>query len=105
MAVFLYIISQIITDPTQILVFGFGSEILGVITYALFRTNVAAAAGTLGTVLLFLPAIYIALMSPYQTTSQSVVSITNWFVAFIQGLPASIIGDIGGMIASAIMGA
>jgi len=103
MTVFLFFISQVVSDPAQVLVFGFGSEILGVVTYSLFKVNVAAATGTLATVFLFLPVIYIALVAPSQSTSQSIISITNWLVTFLQGLPASILGDIGGTIAAAIM--
>ena len=104
MIVFLFFVSQILTDPVQILVFGFGSEFLGVITYALFKVNVTAAAGTLATVFLFLPAAYIVLVSPSQSSPQSIISITNWFVSFVEGPPASIIGEIGGNIAGAIIG-
>lgn len=104
MIVFLFLISQILTDPLQILVFGFGSEILGVITYALFKVNVVAAAGTLSTVFLFLPAVYLVLISPYQSPSQSITSITNWFIAAAEGFPASIIGEIGGNFAGALIG-
>jgi len=57
-----------------------------------------------GEVFLFLPAAYIVLASPYHSASQSIISITNWFAAFVEGLPASIIGEVGGNIAGAIIG-
>jgi hypothetical protein len=101
--VFLFLISQIISDPLQLLIFGFGSEIVGIVTYSVWKVNVITAAGDLSGVLLVLPLIYVVLMIPDQSTSQSVTATTNWLVAYFQGLPASVMGDIGGTLAAVIV--
>lgn len=50
-----------------------------------------------------IPIIYIVILVPYETTSQSVSLITDWLVSYFKGLPTSIIGDLGGNIAAAII--
>jgi hypothetical protein len=103
-AAFLYFTSQLVTDPLQILVFGFGSEILGFVTFSIWKINLITLVGGIGTILLILPLGYIILMAPIHSLSQSIAYTTDWLVSYFQGLPASIIGDVGGMFAAAIVG-
>ncbi len=100
---FLFLISQVIADPLQFLFFGLGSEILGFATYSIWKVNVVTLAGDLATVLLVLPLVYVILIAPFLSISQSVTATTDWLVAYFQGLPASIIGDIGGTVAAFIV--
>ncbi len=89
---FLFLISQVIADPLQFLFFGLGSEILGFATYSIWKVNVVTLAGDL-----------VILIAPFLSISQSVTATTDWLVAYFQGLPASIIGDIGGTVAAFIV--
>jgi hypothetical protein len=98
------IVGQIVTDPLQALYYGFGSEILGFVTYSIWKINVNKIAGDLSVILLFLPVFCILILIPYESTTQSVNATTDWFVSTIQGIPASILGDIGGSMAAAILG-
>lgn len=102
-ALFLFFISQVLSDPLQFLVFGFGSEILGFMTYCTWKASAATIVGDISGVVLLLPLIYIAISILYQSPSQSMTA-TNWPGAYIQGLPASIIGDLGGTLAAVVMG-
>jgi len=101
---FLFFISQVTSDPALFLVFGLGSEILGFATYSRWRVNVATIAGDLSGILLLLPLIYVALTIPNQLASQSVAATTNWLATYFQGLPASVVGDLGGTLAAVVMG-
>jgi hypothetical protein len=80
------------------------SEFLGLVTYSIWKLNVAKIAGDLSVILLFLPAFGILILISYESSTQSINATTNWFVSVIQGIPASILGDIGGSIAAAILG-
>ena len=102
--VFLVVIGQIVSDPLQALYYGAGSEILGFVTYSLWKVNVNKIAGDLAVIVLFLPAFAIVVLIPFETTTQSVDATTSWLVSMFQGIPASILGDIGGSIASAVLG-
>jgi hypothetical protein len=100
----LFVASQLVTDLLQALLFGGGSYVVGFTTYSLWKLDVNKVAADIGVVFLFLPLFIIVATAPYSSPSQNITAATNWLVAYVQGLPASILGDIGGSAAAALLG-
>jgi hypothetical protein len=95
--------SQMVSDPTQALYFGGVSEFVGFVTFAALKVDVKKLIADASVILLFLPLFVILVLLPSETTAQAVNATTNWFVSYIQGVPASIMGDLGGSVAAAIL--
>lgn len=100
----LFVASQIISDPLQAFLFSVVSYFVGFTTYAVWKLNVSKAAADMSAIFLFLPLIVIVATVPLSSPSQTITATTNWLVTYIQGLPVSILGDIGGSIAAVVLG-
>lgn len=95
--------SQMVSDPIQALYFGGASEFVGFVTFATLKVDVKKLIADASVILLFLPLFVILVLLPSETTTQAVNATTNWLVSYIQGVPASIMGDLGGSAAAAIL--
>lgn len=100
----IFVASQLVSDPLQAFLFGGGSYLVGFVTYTLWQLDVNKVAADIAIIFLFLLLIVIVATSPLSNPSQTINAATNWLVTYLQGLPASILGDISGSIAAALLG-
>jgi len=91
------------TDLTGEFMLGCISFIIGFVTEKAWGLNLNKLMADVSLVFVLLPFLYLAVVAPFMPLVRFIDLWTAYLVSFFEGLPAMLIGDVGGTVAAAAL--